>query len=75
MDIPELLRITDFWPSPPPRWLPSEAGEGVQVFAPPISQNGDATTLAGGEAAFVTGPDVAVRALAGRVALGRCPLA
>ena len=107
VDIPELLRITDFWPSPPPRWLPSEGGEGVQVFAPPvgefelsllevgadttlgpgpaivlaltdearISQNGDATTLAGGEAAFVTGPGVAVRALAGRVAVGRCPLA
>jgi mannose-6-phosphate isomerase len=38
VDIPELLRITDFRPTPPPRWAPRHAGEGIEVFTPPVSE-------------------------------------
>lgn len=39
VDIPELLRITDFRPTPPPRWsAAAPAGDGVEVFSPPVGE-------------------------------------
>jgi mannose-6-phosphate isomerase len=38
VDVPELLRITDFAPTPPPRWAPSGADDRVRVFSPPVDE-------------------------------------
>jgi mannose-6-phosphate isomerase len=37
VDVPELLRITDFSPTPPPRWASAASGN-VRVFSPPVSE-------------------------------------
>lgn len=37
VDAPELMRITDFNPAPPPRWAPAESGN-VRVFSPPVGE-------------------------------------
>lgn len=37
VDVPELLRITDFDPAPPPRWAPDTTGNH-RVFSPPVSE-------------------------------------
>jgi mannose-6-phosphate isomerase len=39
VDIPELLQVTDFRPTPPPRWsATSSPPDGVEVFAPPVDE-------------------------------------
>lgn len=38
VDIPELLRITDFRPTPPPQWAARDESEGVRVYAPPVAE-------------------------------------
>lgn len=38
VNIPEMLRVTDFRPTPPPRWSADDSVAGVQVFAPPVSE-------------------------------------
>ena len=37
VDVPELLRITDFNPTPPPRWASADRGN-VRVFSPPVGE-------------------------------------
>lgn len=37
VDVPELLRITDFNPTPPPRWASATSGN-VRVFSPPVGE-------------------------------------
>jgi mannose-6-phosphate isomerase len=36
VDIPELMRITDFRPMPAPMWHPAEETPGIAVFRPPV---------------------------------------
>jgi mannose-6-phosphate isomerase len=36
VDIPELMRITDFRPMPAPLWTPHDETPGVAVFQPPV---------------------------------------
>lgn len=36
VDIPELMRITDFRPMPAPLWSPLEEGAGAELFQPPV---------------------------------------
>lgn len=38
VDVPELLEIADFRPSPAPQWDPVEAGPGVLAYAPPVAE-------------------------------------
>jgi mannose-6-phosphate isomerase len=39
VDIPELLEVTDFRPTPPPRWSAADAAaNGVDVFSPPVGE-------------------------------------
>ncbi|QZY28779.1 mannose-6-phosphate isomerase, class I [Nocardioides coralli] len=39
VDIPELLRIADFDPTPPPRWAPAEPVRfGLELFRPPVDE-------------------------------------
>lgn len=38
VDVPELLHIASFMPTPPPLWAPTEVGEGVLCFDPPVDE-------------------------------------
>ncbi len=38
VDIPELLEVTNFTPTPPPQWAPSHPAAGVTVFSPPVDE-------------------------------------
>lgn len=38
IDVTELLRITDFAPTPPPRWAGARHAERAQVFSPPVNE-------------------------------------
>lgn len=38
IDVPELLEITNFTPTPPPLWLPSTEGDYAAHFRPPVAE-------------------------------------
>ncbi|HYF71534.1 MAG TPA: mannose-6-phosphate isomerase, class I [Nocardioides sp.] len=38
VDVQELLHIASFTPTPPPLWAPTEVGDGVQYFDPPVDE-------------------------------------
>lgn len=38
VDVPELLRITDFAPTPPPRWSAASPVDRASVFSPPVGE-------------------------------------
>ncbi|GAA1476853.1 mannose-6-phosphate isomerase, class I [Nocardioides aestuarii] len=67
VDVPELLRITDFDPAPPPRWTPNEAGNS-KVFCPPVSEF--ELTVANGPCRTEVGPGpLIVLAVEGRASV------
>lgn len=38
VDVPELLEIADFRPTPPPQWAPDEAGPSTLAYTPPVAE-------------------------------------
>ncbi len=38
VDVPELLEIADFRPTPPPQWDPEEAGPTTLAYTPPVAE-------------------------------------
>ena len=38
VDVPELLQIASFTPTPPPLWVPTEVSAGVWCFDPPVDE-------------------------------------
>jgi mannose-6-phosphate isomerase len=57
VDVPELLRITDFDPAPPPRWAPTAEGS-TRTFSPPVSEF--ELTVATGPCRAEVGPGPAI---------------
>lgn len=80
IDLPQLLAITDFAPTPTPRVEVADGGEGVRIYSPPVKEfelHIATTSLSGPVGVEAAGPQI-VLALDGAVSLtdasGTCEL-